>query len=139
MITKLVNWNETYSVGYELIDRQHMILVDMINDLYGAFKQGVANEIIQDILTKMIQYTDFHFKTEERFFDTYNYFDAAKHIAEHNSFVEKVITFSDDFNNGSVTISYDVMNFLRDWLINHIQESDKQFGAHFLDKNIVLQ
>ena len=136
MEKKLIIWNENYSVGYEEIDNQHQKLVELINELYASFKQGEANDLIEKILTEMINYTDYHFKTEEKYFEKYNYSDAQTHINQHKSFVEQVTKFFDDFKEGSVTISYDVMNFLRDWLINHIQGSDKKFGLEYQNQNI---
>jgi len=40
----LINWDERYSVGFELIDEQHKQLVGMINELYSSFIEGKAHE-----------------------------------------------------------------------------------------------
>jgi len=137
MEKKLITWSEKYSVGYDEIDNQHKRLVEMINELYDSFKQGDANAIIENILMEMIKYTDYHFKTEETYFAKYHYSDAITHISEHQSFVEQVSKFYDDYKDGSVMLSYDVMNFLRDWLINHIQGSDRKFGSEYQNQNII--
>ncbi len=136
MEKKLITWADKYSVGYEEVDNQHKVLVNLINELYASFQQGDANSKIENILTEMIRYTDYHFKTEEGYFEKYSYSDAQAHIAQHQSFVEKVTSFFEEYKSGSATLSYDVMNFLRDWLIKHIQVSDKKFGEEYKKQNI---
>ncbi len=136
MAKNLITWADKYSVGYKEIDDQHKKLVDMINDLYASFIQGKADETIENILTEMINYTDYHFKIEEKYFEKYNYSDTKLHKEQHQGFVDKVTDFYNDYKNGNVTISYDVMDFLRKWLLNHILISDKKFVNEFKNNNV---
>jgi len=133
----LITWNDTYSVGYLEIDNQHKNLVNLINNLYDSFWKGEADDIIKDIIIELIKYTDYHFKTEEKYFEKYNYSDSAEHIEQHKAFVIQVTNFFEEYKKGSDTLTYDVTNFLKDWLLNHIKCSDKKFGTEFLNKNIV--
>ena len=136
MAKQLIIWAEKYSVGYEEIDNQHKKLAGMINELYDSFVRGKADEVAETIIKEMIEYTDYHFKTEEKYFVKHNYSETQLHIEEHKGFVNQVVTFYEDLKKGSVTISYDVMNFLRDWLLEHIQGSDVKFGKEFKSRNI---
>jgi hemerythrin len=38
-----------------------------------------------------------------------------------------VVAFQRQFESGSVTITLDLMNFLSDWLINHIKGVDRRY------------
>ncbi len=136
MSKKLIAWNDFYSVGYELIDEQHKKLVDMINELYASFIAGEAQEKASEILEEMIKYTDYHFKTEETFFDKYNYPETEKHKEIHQSFVNKAVELKAGVDNGEITVSYDIMNLLRQWLIDHILGEDKKYVTFFLEKGI---
>ena len=136
MAKKLITWTDKYSVGYEEIDNQHKKLAGMINELYDSFTKGKADEVAETIVKKMIEYTDYHFKTEEKYFEKYNYSETELHIEQHQGFVKQVSNFYDELKNGSVTISYEIMNFLRDWLLNHIQGSDNKYSEEFQSKNI---
>lgn len=133
----LVNWTDTYSIGYSEIDNQHKKLVEMINVLYNAFSQGAVENVIKDILDEMIKYTDYHFKTEEKYFEKYAYSDAQEHIKQHKEFVLKVTEFYQEYNKGSETLTYEIMHFLRDWLLEHIKDSDRKYSSEFQKKNIV--
>ncbi len=136
MAKDLIIWTDKYSVGYEEIDNQHKKLAGMINELYSSFTKGKAETVAENIIKKMVEYTDYHFKTEEKYFKKYGYSDTQLHTEEHQGFVAQVTTFYEDYKSGSVTISYDLMNFLRDWLLKHIQGSDKKYSDEFQNKNI---
>ena len=138
MEKKLIIWDDFYSVGFELIDDQHKKLIDMINDLYASFISGQAQEKAPGIVDEMVNYTDYHFKTEERFFDKYNYPETEKHKEIHQSFVDKAVELKLGLESKQVTVSYDIMNFLRQWLIDHILKEDKKFAAFFTEKGISL-
>ncbi len=136
MAKKLINWTERYSIFYDEIDEQHKKLIDMINELYDSFSRGKANEILEEIILRMIKYTDYHFKVEEKYFSKYSFSDEKAHIKEHEKFVSEVNKFYNDLKNKNINLSYEVMNFLRNWLLKHILVSDKKYSEEFKLNNI---
>lgn len=126
----LINWGSEYSVSEEILDNQHQNLIGIINKLYKAFLEANSSEIIFEILTEMVKYSKYHFITEEEYFNKLDYEHASLHIAQHKEFIEKVTNFMKDYENKSVTLSFDVMNFLKDWLVNHILKTDKEYEFH---------
>ena len=122
----IINWSEEYSVGINEIDTQHKRLVELINKLHDAMSQGKSREIASEILSDLTNYTQTHFKFEEEKFAKYNYEHRLIHELEHKKFVDKITEFKTDFENGKALISIELMNFLKDWLINHIKVSDKK-------------
>ncbi len=135
---KLIVWDNVYSVGYELFDSQHKNLIEMINNLYAAFLHGNAHDKASEIVSEMIKYTDYHFKTEEKYFEKYRYPHTDKHKEEHMLFVSKATELKHGLENGKVTITYDIMNFLRQWLIEHIMGEDKKYEKFFKENNIEI-
>jgi hemerythrin-like metal-binding protein/PAS domain S-box-containing protein len=131
----LMEWTDNYSVGYDDINNQHKELLNLINKLYSAFKQGKAQKELKQILKDLITYTGYHFKTEERYFTEFNYVDANNHIAEHKKLVEKIVDFQKQLEAGNVALSYDVMNFLKDWLEKHILETDMKYVGKLGNNN----
>ena len=136
MQKKLITWNDKYSVGFEEIDKQHKKLVEMINELFESFTKGEVVKTADKIIGDMISYTDYHFKTEEKYFEKYDYSDKKEHILQHNDFVKQVSNFYKEFQEGNVTVSYEIMNFLRKWLLEHIEGSDDKYAKEFQNKNI---
>ena len=124
-------WDEKYSFGIESIDEDHKVLVGLINQLYVAMSQGKARAVISGIVTQMVDYAKVHFRREEFFFKGINYTESAAHKAEHDAFTSKVAEFKTELDAGNVNISIEVINFLREWLTNHILVSDKKYVAEF--------
>ena len=127
----MIKWTDNLSIGVKEIDEQHKKLVDILNTLYAAFIDKEADFILNDILDKLIQYADFHFKTEEKYFKIFNYENTKEHIREHENFVIEVNQFKRDFENRRSAVTYKVMTFLSNWLLKHINGSDKEYSKCF--------
>ena len=132
----LIVWDSGLSVQVTEIDEQHQILVSMINQLHDAMRQGKGKAAMQSIVDELLNYTESHFATEERYFDEFGYQDADEHISEHAAFVQKVSDFRDGFENGRFGLSVEVMRFLSDWLQNHIRGTDKRYTTLFNERGL---
>lgn len=131
-----IDWNNNLSVNIHEIDQQHLILIDMINNLHEAMKQGKGKEITGEIIDGLSKYTATHFKTEEDYFDIYGYPEAESHKKEHADFVSSVMYFKEGYANGKMSLSIDVMQFLGKWLQNHIIGSDKRYSKYLNNKGL---
>jgi hemerythrin len=123
----LMQWSTSLSVHVAEIDAQHQRLVEMINDLNEAMKEGRGREIIGRIVDGLISYTATHFATEEEYFSRFGYPGSAAHALEHRAFVNRVAEFRQGFEEGRLGLSVSVMNFLGTWLREHILGSDKEY------------
>lgn len=123
----LIEWTADLTLGIKEIDNQHRRLVAMINDLHDAMRQGKGKEVLGKIIDGLAAYTETHFKTEEKYFDQFAYPKAYTHKSEHNNFVQKVTEFRAGFSEGKFGLSTEVMNYLSDWLKNHIRGSDREY------------
>jgi hemerythrin len=132
----LIKWDDSLSVHVAIIDQQHQNLISMINDLHGAMKLGKGKDVLGKIVIGLINYTAIHFKTEEDYFSKFGYAEADSHIKEHVAFVRKVSEFKDGFEKGKLSVSIDVLNFLSDWLQNHIKGTDKKYSQFFNEKGL---
>jgi hemerythrin-like metal-binding protein len=126
----LIEWNKDYSVGIEKFDNEHKKLIEIINKLNDAMKAGKSKEVLNDIISSLIRYTQTHFKNEEDFFKSSNYPEAQSHSNSHKSFVLKVADFEKRFKSNQIGLGVDVMNFLKDWVVNHIQKEDKKYSSY---------
>ena len=88
----IINWSQNLSVGINSIDEQHKKLVGMVNKLYDAMKEGKAKDILGNLLTELVSYTDSHFKTEEQLFNKYRYAETTAHKSEHDKLRNEVIS-----------------------------------------------
>jgi hemerythrin len=132
-----MQWTEKLSVGVAVLDEDHKKLVGMVNELYDAMQAGHGKEKLGPILNQLVQYTRMHFAREEKFFSETGYADSAAHKQQHEALTRQVLEVQKKYAGGEVaTLSVEVMHFLRDWLVKHIQGSDQSYRAHLNAKGI---
>ena len=127
MDSELIAWDNSIKIGVEAVDKQHLRLVELVNNLYGAMINRAGNTVLKSILTELVDYTVTHFADEEAMMSKAGYSKLAEHQKVHKKLVQQVMEFRDEFNSGSATVSIELMSFLSDWLINHIQATDRQY------------
>ena len=124
----LITWSNMLSTGVSEQDAQHKKLIDLINQLNDAMQAGKGNEILGKVLSELVNYTVMHFGYEEKLMAQHNYEDTPAHKSEHAKFVQTAGDLKKKFDSGTAVISVEIMNFLRDWLTNHIMKTDKKLG-----------
>jgi hemerythrin len=132
----LIKWNEGFSVNVVKIDQEHKKLVEMVNELTDAMKEGKGKDVLGGILDGLISYTASHFQTEEDYFQQVKYPDAAAHKQEHAAFVQKVTEFKKEFDAGRATVSVHILQFLSKWLQSHIKGTDQKYSSFLNEKGI---
>ncbi len=132
----LITWSESLSVGVKKFDDQHKILIGHLNNLHDAMRGGKSTEVMGTILGELVDYTIYHFSSEEEVFESSSYPDTEKHKAEHKAFTDKASALQKEFEAGKLFISVELLNFLIDWVQNHIQGSDFAYRKFFSDKTV---
>ncbi|MBF0357054.1 MAG: hemerythrin family protein [Magnetococcales bacterium] len=132
-------WKDEYMTGVTEIDDQHKILVHALNEasdkLSGNFQIATMERIVQDLLS----YAIYHFEEEETLMEKFDYENSSnedykKHLNQHRSFSTKVVEVHKGLKVGTPVPASELLDFLNQWLINHILNTDKKFGEHILDK-----
>lgn len=130
---EIIKWSEKYNLGITEVDNQHKGLVIIINELFTLMSEGKAKDNLESIFEHLTDYTKKHFFTEEAMMIKFAYPDYNNHKQEHTKFIEKLTSLKNDFSKGKVTVSLEILNFLKEWLLNHIQITDKKYVPH-IDK-----
>jgi hemerythrin-like metal-binding protein len=131
-----IEWSDKLSVGVNVIDEQHKILFQIINDLHDAMKAGKSKAIIRDVFARLIDYTNFHFAMETRLMDENAYGEASEHKKMHNDLVDDVVALQKKLESSELTIGVQVLTFLKVWLNEHILKTDKKLGEYLNSKGI---
>jgi hemerythrin len=122
-------WNDSYSVKVRQLDLEHQKLFDIINGLYEGMKAGKGKDVLGPVINQLITYTERHFASEEAALRRANYDQLEQQIAQHRTFIARVKKFSSDFASGAAGLSVEVLDFLKDWLSQHIKGTDQQYSA----------
>lgn len=133
----LITWSDKYSVGIGSIDDQHKRLIELINGLNDEMGKGRGAEAASAVIQDLVDYTKYHFTTEEDLMEKNEYPDFFEHRKEHAAFIEKVSGFQADFEKKkSVSLIINISNFLWDWLSKHILVVDKKYSPFLVSRGV---
>jgi len=131
-----IQWDDSLSVNVELIDEQHKMLIQRIKDLSDAVNSSRGATEIGKTLGFMIDYTEFHFSTEEKHMKELDYPGFDVHRKQHDEFKstlnEMVMEFEED--GATAQLSEWVNQYLINWLVDHIKSIDTKLAAFLQDK-----
>jgi len=132
---RLIEWNPTYSIGMKEIDDQHKVLVDIINQLWDEVVNGEKGVRVLASIAELEQYTVTHFQAEENFMRSNAYSDFNAHKQRHDAFVARIRQERLAVESGK-SVSLDLINFLKDWLLKHILVEDRAYATEFQPKKL---
>jgi len=120
------------------MDDDHKKLIDIINELHDGIMAGHKKEILVAVLDRLVDYTNFHFTKEEELLLKTKYLAFSTHKMEHASFVSRISNLLERYKSAPVVmLDLELMSFLRNWLITHIQGSDKKYGPRLKASGIL--
>jgi len=127
MNTRKLLWEDKYSVEVEELDNQHKRMFAIINELLDLIESNTPEEHLGEVVEGLIKYKKFHFATEEKYFKEFNYDDADDHIKKHHEFNDKLEIMKAKYPKYTVEFAFDLIDFLEDWLINHVMIVDHKY------------
>ena len=134
-IGERIEWSNEFSVGIQEIDEQHKVLVGILNELSEAIDDRRGTELRNEIIDRLVEYTRIHFTLEESLMRILGYPKYEEHKHEHERLISQIGEFITKINNESMS-TYELLFFLRSWLLNHILKSDKAYEQHFLQMGV---
>lgn len=135
-----LQWDESLSIGIELIDRQHKQWIEHYNNTVDAVAAQQSPMQTTKTLGFLVDYTETHFSTEEKHMAANNYGGLDEHKAKHDELRRTLDDLVQDYKEEGVTykLAEAVDTFLGNWLIKHIQNVDMKFGEFVKQEGIVL-
>lgn len=130
-----VDWQPALSVQVQELDAQHHKLVDMLNELHTAMRARKGHDTLNSMMTGLKTYAAEHFSCEERYMKQLQYPQYDAHHAEHLKFVKQLGGFEREMALGNLS-SAELLGFLRDWTLKHIQGVDKAYGPYLNSKGV---
>jgi hemerythrin len=131
----MFEWNQKYSVGITSIDAQHQNLFAIAHELHAAMSAGQGKSALSRLLDRLVQYTAVHFVHEERLMRQCDYPNLEEHRREHEKLTAQVVDFQKEYQAGRITLTVQLLQFLKGWLEHHIQESDHAYAPHLKSRS----
>ncbi len=132
----LIQWSERYSVNIAEVDGQHKKLINILNELADAMSMGKGSDVLGKVLTALVDYTVYHFATEEQLFQQHAYSGYEEHKRQHDDLTARAKKLKEEFEGGNWMLTIDVLKFLSNWLSEHILEEDKKFGPYLNSRGV---
>ncbi|PKM58001.1 MAG: hypothetical protein CVU98_03210 [Firmicutes bacterium HGW-Firmicutes-3] len=120
-------WSMDYSVHNLVLDDHHKNLLKLFNDAYNLIVSKAPVENTIKLLSELKVYSIFHFTEEEKLMRAANYPGYEEHVIEHKKFIEDVTKFKDAISEQTAELNEEIFLFLSDWLIHHIQKTDRKY------------
>lgn len=121
-------WNQVHQTGIPIIDEQHRGIVSSINSLFFFMRNKHPKVVTLPTIMVMEQYAKVHFLTEEALLREAGYPDFAGHQSLHQKFAEKTRAMA--LAEKRLDESAELLQFLKDWWLHHINEQDRQYLPH---------
>jgi hemerythrin len=126
-------WNPAWETGIQRIDEQHQGLLAQFEALLLAIHENHALDRMPGTIAFLADYVETHFATEEEFMRVAQYPGFAGHKAIHDDLRSKVAHLAEGYGLNPEVITEEVVDFLTDWLVCHINEEDRSM-AQFLHR-----
>jgi len=126
-----LQWSEDFSVGIPEIDEQHKTLFELIDRIHTAVLDRKGTAACAEVLDELVDYTRIHFGLEQSLMNIGKYPEYEAHCTLHRELVSEVEALQQKIRSGKAAISFELLHFLRTWLIKHILGEDKKYAAFF--------
>jgi hemerythrin len=117
----MFKWKSDYNIGIEEIDSQHQKFFELAHALLEVSKSvddAYDPDALLDVIEEFCQYTIYHFETEKKYFDKYD-FPCESHDAEHEKFIDFLANLNiDDIEHHSSASLFKLMKFVDGWIKN---------------------
>ncbi|PIQ86524.1 MAG: hemerythrin [Candidatus Omnitrophica bacterium CG11_big_fil_rev_8_21_14_0_20_45_26] len=124
---KFIEWTVQYSVGNQTIDDQHKQLFAITNRMFEGLKGGETKATLFKTFEDLIEYTRYHFTTEEKYMGSSGFPDIEEHKAEHRKLLAELLQLRDKFEKSAEIVEIDLLEFLLHWISNHILGHDLRY------------
>jgi hemerythrin len=136
-VTAAPRWRSDYTVGVEIIDKEHQQLFALAESLHIAIRNGGGTEELRAVLGELVAYTCFHFEHEEKLMADVAYPHLEDHRKEHEDFRRRVQNMASLCTEGGANTPGHVLTCIVQWLRCHTMSSDRRIGTYMRRHGIV--
>ena len=129
----LLTWSNDYLIGDEMIDAEHKELFRIINtfhDRWQARRESEDRAAIAEVLNRLVKYAEAHFQHEEEIMRGADFPLIAEHRSIHEGLFERIFQIHREYAEHDLRLEQHTLNFVRNWLLNHIVREDYRFRDH---------
>ena len=125
----IFDWRPEYSVGFAEVDGLHQQVFRAAGELHTAIVAGQPQGTLDELLARLVACTQAHFTAEESLMQSSQYPQSARHKTAHETLSARLLACERDARP-----SVETMQTLKGWLLQHIDEEDRELGRHLANR-----
>ena len=129
-------WSDEYCINVAEIDEQHKQLLEHVNKLHAGVEAQIDKEDLRQLVLDLVEYTRFHFASEEKLMKQHGMENSKKHHKEHKLLLKYLGHIVDAISEGKRPAFYSEYDVSNDWFLAHIMGFDKQLGVFLNRKGV---
>ena len=136
-------FTDKYKTGITLVDDEHRRLFEIIKETNDLIHEELLHDKYDEIvrlINELRAYTEFHFSDEEALMERIQYPGLAAQKRAHSAFIERLVEIDlndlDEMDDHQQEYLLDLIQFLLDWLTNHILACDCKIGEYMREHHI---
>jgi len=126
----LFKWTKSHAVFVNEMDAQHQNLFSIAGELHGAILANAETARTLELLRTLIAAAEDHFAYEERLMRSSQYSGFDWHRHQHDTFRKRANQLEPRIESGEAEAVSLLLEFLSDWMKDHINLTDRMLGAH---------
>ncbi len=122
-------WDDSLKLNVPSMNREHQILIDLMNKLFIANKKKAPRQMRSAILNELVDYSHKHFEDEERYMQSIKFEGYATHKITHDRLLAKLDAFLKDYQTNPIDdLPKELFIFLKVWIKSHIKGIDVKYS-----------
>lgn len=134
MAKKLFDFDSEFRLGIDLIDNEHVKLVDMLNEVHVLLSDGKREEAKQYFNETLSSYVNEHFANEEKFMESIGFPLINEHRKIHENFKQSFYELRPLIESCDEAAFRNALSDAFTWIIAHIGKTDKKYATFHLEK-----
>lgn len=128
-MSHIIQLTEDLLTGVPEMDEQHRVLVQLLNETYEMLRQRRRQEARERLVSGVVSYVDYHFRSEEAFQEAVGFPELDAHRKIHESFRKQALEWVAEARSGDEKALQELVAIIWAWLFRHIAVRDKAYGA----------
>jgi hemerythrin len=133
----MIEFDDSLLTHVEEMDKQHIRLVALLNNVYELLKKGKREEAIEFFKIEILSYTEYHFSEEEKFMEKIGYPELENHRKVHDIFRKEIYNLATRIEKGDPEAFRQALSYTWGWLYKHIAKTDKKYGIYAKEKGLI--
>ena len=125
-----IEWQDSYCIGHERIDKQHKQLFALANTVFLANAQPAYRLAAMQLYS----YIRTHFAEEEALMRSINYPFYPNHVQMHTAMISRMNAISEGIGKNEFR-NAEINAFMNEWLLQHIAHHDTQIATFIRQRN----